>query len=1367
MAVLAVRLDPGRGLSEVLEVGRTRQTGETYVFDAEGRLLSRSRFADELVEAGLVQRNGSSHLGIRLADPGGNLLLGHRPELEESEWPLTRMAVAATGRSSGVDSEGYRDYRGVRVLGAWTWAEQLGIGLATEIDEDEALAVFHQSRLALLGVLGLVVLLTAVLAGLLIRAGERTSRALREARDVWERQAASAKADLDVEAERRRMVTRAGNIGTWELDVATGASTWDASMHDLFEMGTDKNNLTGSWQQRVHPDDRQRVLDSQQRAVTEGGEFDIEFRIIRSEGAVHHVRSIGALQPSRDGEGLQMVGVNWDVTEEKQREEALRKLSAATEASPATVVITDPGGVIEYVNRKFTEVTGYAAEEAIGQRPNILKSGFHTNDFYVSMWTTLLSGQEWHGDLYNRRKDGTPYWEFGRILPILTDDGVVTHFLAVLEDITERKEMEQALQSQATSLRRANGALTRSRQEALRLMEEAQAERARAEDAYDRLAGSQHALTEQTAKLKNILAVNPATVYTREAKEPYRATFIAKNVAEKFGFSPQDFLEDAGLWASRVHPEDAPRIFEGLGALFEHGRHAHEYRWQAKDGRWVWVYDQIVLVRDDKGEPAEMIGTWMDVTERKEVQQAVIDSEKRLQAIFAAFPDMVFRLHVDGTVLDFHASQEELLVVPAAEIVGNPLDQMLPPDVVDIIRSGIAEATAAPGELVRIEYQVELDRMRFFEGRLITSGESEVVAIVRDVTDWREHEASLTHARQRAEAAARAKSNFLANMSHEVRTPMNAVLGMVHLAQRTELTAKQRDYLEKTDRSARSLLRIIDDILDFSKIEAGKLSIERTAFSLDEVLDVLTSQASVQAQDKGIQVQVRAAPDVPRMLLGDPVRLGQVLTNLVSNAIKFTLEGSVVVSVDIVEEAAAQTTLRFTVRDTGIGMTAEQQTRLFQPFCQADASTTRRFGGTGLGLAISYDLCILMGGRLEAESEPGVGSAFRFSSVFGLQEEQFGSAHAPPKQVDLALLAGARILLAEDSEINQQVARELLEGWGVVVRVASNGSEAVEKAIDSDYDAILMDIQMPEMDGIEATRRIRELAGLFPKFAGLPILAMTAHAMAGDREKSLAAGMNDHVTKPIDPGALSSALVRCLDPLNRMVGVTEFAGAPPEEEDLPEEDLPDLPGFDVADGLRRVGGNRALYVRLLGKLRDDYSGVADEIDAALAVGDRKSALIAAHTIRGVAGNLGATDLQDRATAMEVALKSDDEARFGHPSQDFRRALAGAMASLAALAPERPDASAPRGGAPESCPTVLLDGLRRLEPELRLARPRACRPILEELAGMTWPSSARKDFAELRRLVGSYDFDGAQELAAALVGALDGAGVVDPSDLEVS
>jgi len=633
-------------------------------------------------------------------------------------------------------------------------------------------------------------------------------------------------------------------------------------------------------------------------------------------------------------------------------------------------------------------------------------------------------------------------------------------------------------------------------------------------------------------------------------------------------------------------------------------------------------------------------------------------------------------------------------------------------------------------------------------------------------------------ARSHAEATSQIKDEFLANMSHELRTPMNAVIGLSHLCLQTDMSQKQHDYLQKIHGSAKSLLGILNDILDVSKIEAGKMEMDRIPFELEEVMDNLSTILGIRSEEKNLEFLLETAPDVPALLIGDPLRLGQVLINLAGNSVKFTEKGEVSVLTELESLEDDHVILRFTVKDTGIGMSQKEIDKLFQPFTQADTSITRKFGGTGLGLTISKRLVEMMGGSIRVESTPGTGSKFIFTARFQKSEMQainrqpelndlrglrvlvvddsqsslhilqnylesftfdvtvtnngwaalsaVRKANEDKRPINLAIIdwkmpqmdgielskklhemtalrvkpkilmissyghnelsllkhdklvdgilakpflpsklfdaiakisgkdksgtgkfklagaqfnkelvsqiRGANMLLVEDNEINQQVAKELLESFGMKVTVAENGEEAITMVNQEQFDGVLMDMQMPVMDGITATREIRKQQ----QFAKLPIIALTANVMISEQNEFLAAGMNDHIGKPLDPDRLVVTLAKWVYPTR----TTESSQVPTVvETPAPATLLPDLTGVKVAESVRRIGGNVVLYRSLLDKFRVKERDFVPRIRDALSGNDQKLSERLAHTLRGSAGTLGAEALQNQAEQLENCIKN--------------------------------------------------------------------------------------------------------------------------------
>jgi len=1180
--------------------------------------------------------------------------------------------------------------------------------------------------------------------------------------------------------------------------------------------------------------------------ISAGNVWRGQIRNKSKDGSYFWVDSVIAPLFGEDNKPIQYLSIRFDITDRKQAEEALRKSEERSKSlllsASDGIFGCDRSGNTTFINPAALEMLGFTESEILGNNiHSLIHHSYSDGSKYMHdqcpMFKSFANGESARvDDEVLWRKDGTSFFVEYSSTPLLIGNEVIGS-VVIFKDITERKNMEKKLKLVQYGI----------------------------DNAKD-----------------SICFIDPLTGKILDSNI---------NAYASLGFAKEELIGKS-FWYFDINfnREDWQSFVEDL-----------------KSGLQI-TYESTLCSKDEKLISVEISASYFhfeesgyiaafthDITERKKAELEIAHinnlSDNALELTEAGFWE------IDLTDQEWYTSSER-----TARIFGDPPSEGYRYKLFDhwavCVKAGDPEyaekafenySAAVEGKIPR--YDAIYAYKRPVDGTIAwihAVGEIErdsngqplkMYGVTQDITEIRQTQSALEQAKEAAEAATVAKSQFLATMSHEIRTPMNAIIGLTNLALKTDMTPKQLDYLIKIERSAHSLLGIINDILDFSKIEAGKLNIEEADLNIDIVLDTVSNMISQKAQEKDLEFSIRVDKDVPRNLIGDPVRVGQILTNYCSNAIKFTEKGEILVSVELEREFENKVKLRFAVSDTGIGLTPEEKSKLFKSFSQADASTTRKYGGTGLGLTISKRLATLMGGDAWVESEKGKGSIFYFTGIFGIQTVQkpkdffdavdlkgmrvlvcddnqtsrdilcealeafsfkpvavgsgkeaidllistqdepfdlvvmdwrmpemdgieasriikqdkgiktpmiimvtaygkediarraeevgingflmkpvsysslfdsimnvFGKVGTTKKtrtekgmmHLDsLKLIAGARILLTEDNETNQQVATELLEGVGFIIEVANNGQEAADMITRAEagyYELVLMDLQMPVMDGYTATLVIRQT-----KSAGeLPILAMTADVMEGVRERCAEIGMQGFVMKPIDPDELYGALIQWI-PVENNIGKRgqKKAGQKEQTSDNREkvtiEDIPAFVTVSSIEGLRRVGGNVGLYLRLLRKFREKGSDHYDEIIRELTHGEMDVAVRMAHTLKGVSGNLGIMEV------FEAAKKAEAELKAGKLEDSTLAALKSAvdatLEDLSKMAVQEAGAesagSSVRMEDVKSKIETLAELLRNDDPEAKV--------LLEEIGPV---EGFENSFLEIKKLVESYDFEGA-------------------------
>ena len=634
-------------------------------------------------------------------------------------------------------------------------------------------------------------------------------------------------------------------------------------------------------------------------------------------------------------------------------------------------------------------------------------------------------------------------------------------------------------------------------------------------------------------RFRRLVANLPDVVWTSDIDG--HITYSSDNVESLLGFTVEELcVPDAPPWFNQVHPDDFERVHKAFIGIFnEQSPFDAEYRLQAKDGHWIWVRARALRTFEADG-VVYADGVLCDITGHRAAEEALIDSERRYRRLFERNLAGVFQAHPDGYLKACNEALVRMLGYPSAEA-------LLKTRIVDLFEN--AEDERVVFHLLKRDRTLNNAdlQLRRKDGSvmwavanvsIIENGGGRPVSLqgtVVDITERKQAEVEAVNARKAAEAANRAKSEFLANMSHELRTPLNGIIGMTSLALETDLSGEQADYLKTAQSAADLLLNVINDILDGARIEAGKLELASIEFHLAVELERSLGSLRVAAGQKGLAFEIEMDPGVPSCLLGDPHRFGQIMVNLVGNAVKFTDKGGIMVRIRSARSGSGRIQLSVVVEDTGIGVPVDKCEAIFQPFTQADGSTVRRYGGTGLGLTISRSLAALMGGSLTLLNPGSAGSRFEVIVLFDEGHELAVSAAPtlPVQQLSTMLLPGLRVLVAEDNPINQKLAMRLLAKRGCQAHLARDGNEVLSKLVEHPFDLILMDVQMPGRDGLDVAADIRERER--ENGGHMPIIAMTARTMKGDRESCLAAGMDGYISKPIQFQEMFREIKRVLE----------------------------------------------------------------------------------------------------------------------------------------------------------------------------------------------------------------------------------------------
>ena len=1455
IAAFTIRINPALDFTRAIQMARTGETGDSYAFNQNGALISEVRFNEHLRKIGLLVPVERAILNLTLHDPGGNMVNGYIPKTPREELPLTLMAQQATAEKSGYNVDGYRDYRGVPVVGAWLWNDKFNFGLAFEIDEDEAYFSYYSIRKSLINVLLFAIVLFLSIFLLIIFFGNWKLKLVRESLRsklfvlLMTTSFISVSLIGYLSLNRARGYIKESQLNALEVNHKLKTEKIELffqerinnikEAQDYYNVKTNLPIVSKLSSNRKNPQfiDAKNMLDNQLRTFQEVYGY-LDVMLADKEGNIVYVTNeehwekdldrplIGptgkAFVEGRKGIYLSEIFIVSNKNFEKNFEMLITAPIYDFNGEFEGVLVLETNMEPIYKLIQDTKGLGKTGETVVGKKigNEVVFLNPFRHDPGAALKRKVLIGSKQALPMQNALKgmhgmgqsvdyrgvNIIAYWNYIDLL----DWGFVTKI-----DLEEAFSAEALLKSE--------------------------------------IAGASFFLITFIAVLsfwiskKIVKPIDSLKKFTMQISKGNFSDYPEVKTKDELGQLSNSFIEMMGLLNDEAKERKKAEMNLQIhqGHLEENVKKLQTTQKQLKRKNSLNESISLILAGRLKCKTEKELGKLcLEVAEALSGSKFGFFGEINSAGLFDSFavsnPGMdeckvpegeltlsLFNMEIQG--VDRGTMREgKSRIVNSEEAIKNHPDHVELPEGhpavtaflgVPFIQEGktigmIGLGNKEGGYTIEDQENIEALSVTMMEALRSFRKEAEVNKLNKKLKKQTEEiikvNEEMGRAKIEAESANQSKRDFLARMSHEIRTPMNAIIGMGQLALMTDLTTKQQNYLNKIESSSYNLLGIINDILDFSKIEAGKLEIEHIDFDLEDVLENLTNLLIFKAEEKGIELILSIFPEVPYSLVGDPLRLGQVLTNLGNNALKFTEKGEIIIAAKRkIEGPQDKVVIQFSVKDTGIGLTRKQIGKLFQSFTQAEDSITRKYGGSGLGLTICKHLVEMMGGDIWVESIPGKGSIFNFTTPFVISKQKkervfepvedligmkvlvvddcestrealtqalksftldpvavnsgreairelervnnqpeerpyelvlmdwkmpemdgietaqaikknpslekipfiimvtaYGReavkeqadavgikgfllkpvSHSPlfntimevfghktkrmrkgPKQTriedieGIKEIQGTQVLLVEDNEINQMLATELLEKAGIIITIANNGKEAIEKLNSLKFDLVLMDVQMPVMSGLEATKEIRKDS----QHKDLPIIAMTAQAMAGDREKCLEVGMNDYVSKPIEINELFSTLVEWIKPGEKKTTVENIQIKVSQEQEII---LPDLPIIDVELGVKRLGGDRRFYKKILTIFQENHSDSAKEVKENLDNGKLEDAKRLAHTIKGNAGSLGAGELQKTAAALEKGIKKGKRDQYQGLLENFKNSLNKALNALKNIKP---------------------------------------------------------------------------------------------------